>query len=88
MLYLPESFEWLLLNSGIIDDSEIVNILQHPEDNIDSQQYFSWERYFTYLLTAKTKDTYLQYTKARLNENYLKGNVFERIKNTLPGKIK
>lgn len=88
MLYLPESFEWLLLNSGIIDDSDIVNILEHPEENIDSQQYFSWERYFTYLLSVKTKDTYLQYTKAHLNENYLKGNVFDRIKKALPEKIK
>lgn len=88
MLYLPESFEWILLNSGIIEDSDIAKILQRPEENIDSQQYFSWERYFTYLLSMKTKDTYLQYSKAHLNENYLKGNVFDRIKNTLPEKIK
>lgn len=45
--------------------------LQTPSDYIDSKKYFSWERYFTELLTEKTSRTYLNYTKKTLNEAYL-----------------
>ena len=71
VLYLPESFEWLILSSGILKDAEIVQILRTPSNYIDSKKYFSWERYFTELLTEKTSRTYLNYTKKTLNEAYL-----------------
>lgn len=70
-LYLPESFEWLILSSGILKDTEVAQILQTPSDYIDGKDYFSWERYFTALLTEKTAGTYLNYTKKTLNEAYL-----------------
>lgn len=70
-LYLPESFEWLILSSGILKDAETTQILQTPSGYIDSKEYFSWERYFTALLTEKTAGTYLNYTKKTLNEAYL-----------------
>lgn len=70
-LYLPESFEWLLLKSGIIEEKELKEILKEPENYIESQEYFSWERYFTSLLIKKTKDIYLKYQKNRLNQVYL-----------------
>ena len=74
-LYLPESFEWLILSSGILKDMEVAQILQTPSDYIDGKDYFSWERYFTALLTEKTAGTYLNYTKKTLNETYLKDGV-------------
>ena len=40
-LYLPESFEWLILKSGLIDGKEVENILESPEDYIDSRNYVS-----------------------------------------------
>ena len=46
-------------------------ILENPEDYIDSKLYFSWERYFTKILMEKTKDSYLKYSKSKLNETYL-----------------
>ena len=49
--------------------------MQTPSDYIDSKEYFSWERYFTALLTEKTAGTYLKYTKKTLNETYLKDGV-------------
>ena len=70
-LYLPESFEWIILNAGILEGKEIQEILQNPEAYIDSKEYFSWERYFRKLLIEKTEGTYLQYKKATLNETYL-----------------
>ena len=74
-LYLPESFEWLILSSGILKDMEVAQILQTPSDYIDGKDYFSWERYFTALLTEKTAGTYLNYTKKTLNEAYLRDGV-------------
>lgn len=71
VLYLPESFEWLILSSGILKDAKVAQILQTPSDYIDSKEYFSWERYFTALLTEKTTGTYLNYNKKMLNEAYL-----------------
>lgn len=70
-LYLPESFEWLILRSGLVDGKRIENILSSPSDYIDSSKYFSWERYFTALLVKETKDTYLAYVKSHLNQVYL-----------------
>lgn len=74
-VYLPESFEWLILSSGILKDNEVKRILQDPSEQIESGEYFSWERYFTALLTEKTAGTYLQYTKRVLNKAYLNENV-------------
>lgn len=70
-LYLPESFEWLVLSSGILKDTEVAQILQTPSGYIDSKEYFSWERYFTALLIEKSAGTYLNYTKKTLNKAYL-----------------
>ncbi len=71
ILFLPESFEWLLLKSGLIDGNRVQDILQAPELYIRSEDYFSWERYFTALLIEETKDTYMQYSKRKLNPVYL-----------------
>lgn len=70
-LYLPESFEWIILNSGLIEGKDISEILAQPEKFIESQEYFSWERYFTKLLTQKTEGTIYKYQKSRLNPVYL-----------------
>lgn len=84
-LYLPESFEWLILNSGILGDSEIRYILDHTEEYVESEQFFSWERYFTSLLAEKTEDTYLKYRKAKLNENYLNDKIRDSIIKSIRG---
>lgn len=70
-LYLPESFEWLVLKSGLIADKYISEMLKHPEDEIESKEYFSWERYFTAKLVQNTQESYLKYTKKQLNPAYL-----------------
>lgn len=70
-LYLPESFEWIILRSGLLKDSDINAILESPEDYIESSLYFSWERFFTALLVEKSQGSYLRYTKKTLNPVYL-----------------
>lgn len=82
-LYLPESFEWLILNAGIFDDSELKTILNFPCEYVDSKEFFSWERFFTDLLVKKSHGTYLQYNKRSLNKAYLQDKIKNKIVDTM-----
>ena len=73
--YLPESFEWIILLSGIVNEPEVEKILSSPSDYIESSQYFSWERFFSALLTEVTQGTYLAYNKQKLNPAYLQDKI-------------
>ena len=67
MLYFPESFEWLILKSGVIGIKDLDAILAEPEKYIESKEFFSWERYFTDLLiTATADDSIKKYDKSQL----------------------
>ena len=83
--YLPESFEWMVLKSGMIDGKTVQDILNHPEDFIESHKYFSWERFFTALLIEYTQDSYLKYSKNNLNESYLHKKIKRAILNVMDG---
>lgn len=87
-LFLPESFEWLILKSDLVDGKEVKEILCHPEDFIDSKHYFSWEQFFTVCLQHMTKGTFLQYQKSALNSVYLQPRETEAILNTLPEQVR
>lgn len=84
LLYLPESFEWLILKSGIVKDGEISKILEEPNGYIESEKYMSWEKFFTALLIEKTKDSYLRYEKTKLNTAYKNEKVAEKIIEVIP----
>lgn len=83
VLYLPESFEWLLLISDVLDNKEIRSMIGHWENYIESAEYFSWERFFTDLLVKESQDTYLRYNKKNLNAAYLKDSVKTKILNQI-----
>ena len=88
-LYFPESFEWIILKSGVLNDKEIADIMDNPEEYIDSTEYVSWERFFTALLTEKTKDdSYRRYNKTSLNPYYCEETNLEKIKRVLPQDIR
>lgn len=72
-LFLPESFEWLILNSDIFDNNlDVKEILQDPVKYIESSEYFSWEKFFEALLVNTTKNSkYLRYKKAKISDGYL-----------------
>ena len=70
-LYLPESFEWIILSSGLIDGNRIADVIENPENHIESSEFSSWERYFTRLLTDEAADSHLEYSKKKLNRAYL-----------------
>lgn len=84
MLFLPESFEWIILRSGVVKDTEINAMLEKPYDYIESGKYFSWERFFTDVLTEKTKGTYLKYDKSQLNKSYVNPNEKNAIFGVMP----
>lgn len=72
-LYLPESFEWLILKSGIFNNNKLRDILENVSNYVDSSKFFSWEQFFTSLLEKVTeKNSYVgQYNKTgKLNKFY------------------
>lgn len=80
-LYLPESFEWIILKSGIIEGNNVDAILADPSEHIESEKYFSWEQYFTALLTslANQQEPYKHYSKRALAPFYLQQNNVQKI---------
>ena len=85
-LFLPESFEWLVLKSGVIEIEDLDSILATPEDYIDSAEFLSWERFFTDLLRKGTENNPVcQYSKDKLKPFYYEGKNKERILSLIPG---
>lgn len=80
-LYAPESFEWLLLSTNVIPNVNSAQMLNSPQDYIDSQEYASWEQYFTAFLTDKTKkDPVWRYSKKKLQNAYLSAKMMHAAK--------
>lgn len=78
-LYLPESFEWMILSSEILKNDTVDKILSDPSKYVDSKEYFSWERFFTSVLIEVTKDSYMAYAKRKINPVYLEKTMREAI---------
>lgn len=79
-LYLPESFEWMLLQHDMFHKvKEVREIIQEPEKMLDAR-YASPEQYCAELLTFITRNTPAQYTKSKLNECYMKDCCHKRSK--------
>ena len=78
-LYLPESFEWLLLYADIFNKPFIRKKLEEAENYIESEKYFSWERYFTNLLMEETKDSPYLYDKSNLKDFYLQDKIVQKV---------
>ena len=78
-VYLPESFEWLILRSGVVKVSDCDGMIYETYNYADSVNYFSWEQFFTDLLVNESHGGYLQYSKSHLNENYKTEGVQKKI---------
>ncbi|MDE7312064.1 MAG: hypothetical protein K2N87_10695 [Eubacterium sp.] len=68
ILFLPESFEYLLLKH-LITDKTVNQILNNLYANINGL-YFSWERFFTELLTKYTSHMKNCYSKSNICKCY------------------
>lgn len=70
-LYLPESFEWALLQNGMFQHyNRVHTLISQPEKLVDTS-YTSMERYCSDLLCELTRNTPAQYSKSKINRCYL-----------------
>ena len=84
-IFLPESFEWLVLKAGAVKEIDADRI-ENPERYADSTDFMSWEQYFTALLVEATKDNeYMRYKKSKLSDYYLQDKNADRIKRVAKG---
>lgn len=81
-LYLPESFEWLILRSKLFYN-KIKDQITNTSDYVESSKFMSWEQYFTSLLVELTKDTKQSYNKSNLNPYYLSEHAKKEILDVL-----
>lgn len=72
-LYLPESFEWLILMSDCLDDPSIRKMSADWGGYINSRQFFSWEQFFSDLLIQKNRELICNIVKKH------KSNIFKSL---------
>ena len=87
-LWLPESFEYLILKAGIIQSEKLKRILENVSEYVECERYESWERFFTDILIELTDGGVEKYSKDTLNEYYLQEWIIEKIKKQFPEEIK
>lgn len=78
-LFLPESFEWIILQSGTVCRTDIRELTE-PWEYADSSEYMSWEQYFTQLLCNLTRnDRVKKYAKNQLGDYYLQDKIQKKL---------
>ena len=77
-------FKTIILKSGVIKEPGILELLQHPEVEIESSRYVSWGRYFTALLVGISDGTYLKYNKRNLNPAYMQEKISQKLLAVMP----
>ncbi|WP_448916126.1 hypothetical protein [Eubacterium ramulus] len=87
-LWLPESFEYLILKSGVLKSEKIEQILNDTPEYVECEKYESWENFFTDILVMMTADGIEKYSKSTLNTYYLQDWIVDKIKGQLPTEIK
>lgn len=87
-IWLPESFEFLILKSGLIQSEELTHILESTSTYVDCAEFESWEQFFTELLVSLTSNTVYQYSKDSLPAYYLQPNNCEKIMAQFPESLK
>ena len=85
-LYAPESFEYLILESGILDvPDEVIN---ETYQYADSCTYLSWEEFYTSYLVEAASGTVYQYRKSSLGKAYRTVGVIRKMTRILPEQIR
>lgn len=87
-IWLPESFEFLILKSGVVQSERLSLIFENIPDSVDCLKYESWERFFAELLVSVTNNTRYSYSKEILNEYYLQDKNSSKIIEQFPEAIK
>ena len=76
---LPESFEWLILQSGLVDAPDLKDALRDTSSHVESRKHFSWEQFYASYLRQISQDTPFKYEKGRLRKAYKIPENAERI---------
>lgn len=85
-LWLPESFEWILLKAGVFTYKDLDKILENPSEYIECKDYASWERFFT-ALAQKASNPQWPYNKNNLNDYYLTEGIKKKVNTVLPKEL-
>lgn len=86
-VFAPESFEYLLLTSGLFKSNDIDKKCHNTYDYADSVRYMSWEQFYTELLAETTKGTEMQYSKHKMNAYYLSDRNMEMVRAVIPDRL-
>lgn len=86
-IWLPESFEYLILKSGLIKFPGREAVLTETQDYVECLQYESWEQFFTDFLVSVTRDTVAKYAKDVLNKYYLQEKNIRKIMEQFPDTV-
>ena len=85
-IFAPESFEYLILKSGLIEVPK--NILEETWNYADTISYISWEDFFTKYLSNISRNEVFQYSKHKLNSFFKTVGSIEKISAILPDNIR
>lgn len=85
-IFAPESFEFLILESGLIEVP--MTVLEQTWDYADSVKYFSWEEFYTWYLSDISRNEVYQYSKRKLNNFFKTAGSIKRIGNVLPESLR
>lgn len=84
-MFLPESFEWVLLKAGTVQDiPDLQNILENTYDYVESKEYMSWERFFTAFLIRESNGKPYQYNKKMINAYYISNKMIQKVRAEFP----
>lgn len=84
VLWMPESFEWLILKSDIISGVK-EKLINDTELYADTKDFLTWERFYTYLLEDITKnDMDYKYSKSKLSLGYRLNSSIRKFKSVIP----
>lgn len=72
-IFLPESFEYLLLNTKLFNIDNLEDKLKHTYNYCEADKFISWERYYTSLMDE------IGYDKNILDNRFLEKDVVERV---------
>ena len=86
-LFAPESFEYLLLTSGLFREKQIEEKCLNTAAYADSTRYMSWEQFYTALLVEITQDGENRYTKKKLNVYYLSERCVNAVLEHIPSQL-
>lgn len=87
VLWMPESFEYLLLKAGIIEFEDVAKVLAEPYNYIECSEHFSWEKFFTDLAIEHSSSKH-KYSKKALKSFYYNEENKEKFRKVIPEDLK